>query len=105
MLQIKYSSTPGLDTDLNIWLSEKEIFIKKLKSNDFEAFKTLYKQYSPAILGSILRMNGEKKSADFILENTFTQVWLSISTYDESKVTMFTWLNQIAKKCCNKIQD
>ncbi|UKT64456.1 sigma factor [Pedobacter mucosus] len=101
MQQANSSQVSNLDSNLSIWLSDKEIFIQKLKSNDFEAFKLLYKQYSSALMGSILRMVDEEKSADSILEETFTQVWISISTYDQSKVMMFTWLNQIAKRCCN----
>lgn len=102
MQQANHSNVPSLDKNLDVWFSKQEVFIHKLKSQDIDSFKILYNQYAPAILGNILRLV-DHNSANMILEETFNQVWFSISTYDESKMKMFTWLNQIARKCCREI--
>ena len=83
---------------LNRWLSDDELFFKRLKSHDPDAFKTLYKFYASPLLGSILRSVGNQKRAELILEKTFIEVWNTIGLFDDSKHKLFTWINQISRK-------
>ncbi|TDG36681.1 hypothetical protein EZJ43_05190 [Pedobacter changchengzhani] len=83
---------------LNAWLTDDELFFKKLKSHDLHAFKSLYKFYASPLLGSIRRAVNDEKKSELILEKTFIEVWNTISVFDESKYKLFTWMNQIARK-------
>ncbi|RYD73348.1 MAG: hypothetical protein EOP53_20270 [Sphingobacteriales bacterium] len=83
---------------LKVWVYANDICPLKLKEGDKEAFKALYKFYAPLLYGSIRRNLKNNKSCDLVLEQTFLYAWRNISSYDESKCKMFTWLNRIAAK-------
>lgn len=56
-----------------------------------------YDAYSPALLGIILRIVGNKNIAEEVLQQTFLKVWKSISSYNENSGTLFTWMAAIAR--------
>ncbi|MFC4211372.1 hypothetical protein ACFOWA_09280 [Pedobacter lithocola] len=87
----------------SFWLSANQICVAKLKSKDKETFKAFYKYYAPAVCGSILRILNDKNKCDVVLEKTFAQAWDTISTFDEGKCKMFTWLNRIAIKLASNV--
>jgi len=91
------------DANFKVWLSDQEIFFNKLRAKDAAAFKILYKQYAAAIYGSIIRSITDEKKARLILEQTFCEVWQSFSAYDETKVSVFTWIYQISSRNIKKI--
>jgi len=95
---IHHSNDQKTDSNLKVWISDHEIFLNCLRTQDEIAFKSLYKQYSAALYGNILRTVKEDARAKYILECTFVEIWNSISLYDETKIKLFTWLNQIAGK-------
>ncbi|MBC6112235.1 RNA polymerase sigma factor [Pedobacter fastidiosus] len=80
------------------WVIGQEIFLQKLKMQDIQVFKSLYKQYSASLYGSIIRAVGDEKRANAILHETFLEAWDSLQTYQESQCKMFTWLSRIAKR-------
>ncbi|WP_131535869.1 RNA polymerase sigma factor [Pedobacter nototheniae] len=83
------------------WLSHQTSFFYELRSQDLKAFKTLYQQYAAALYGSISRTLSNQQHAEYVLEQTFIEAWNCISTFDESKTKIFTWLSKIAKtQCC-----
>lgn len=86
-----------------LWLSHEDSFIYKLRNQDEKAFKILYQQYAAALYGSILRTLSNQQQAEYVLEQTFVEAWNCISTFDESKTKIFTWLIKIAKTQCSKI--
>ena len=83
---------------LSSWLSDDELFFRKLKSHDLEAFKSLYKFYASPLLGSILRTVNDQQKSELILEKTFIEIWNTIGLFDETKHRLFTWMNQIARR-------
>ncbi len=85
----------------SIWLSDQEVFLERLKANDPDAFKLLYKHYSAALLGMVLKRVGDVNKAEIILGKIFVDVWSFISTYDEDNVKIFTWLSQLAARHIN----
>ncbi|RNL51079.1 sigma factor [Pedobacter jejuensis] len=103
-MQISLNNSQILEqSPSTFWLSANKISISKLKSKDKETFKAFYKYYAPAIYGTISRILNDKSKCDLILEKTFSQAWETISTFDESKCKMFTWLNRIAIKLTSNI--
>lgn len=86
----------------NIEIAGK-ICLDKLRCRDGAAFMALYKQYSPAIYGLILRNLSDKEKCDLALEQTFIQAWNRIDQYDEAKCSLFTWLSRLATKTWQNI--
>jgi len=87
---------------LSIWLSDQEFFFERLRSHDPEAFKCLYKKYAAAIYGVVLNKVKDQQIAENLLEKIFLDVWSLIAVYDESKLKIFSWLNQIAQNQINR---
>ncbi|MBO9672982.1 MAG: hypothetical protein J7577_06035 [Sphingobacteriaceae bacterium] len=73
-----------------------EVFFTTLKTYDCDTFKALYKRYSSAIYGNIIRSVREEEKAKLILEKTFFEAWQCFSQFDNSKLRIFTWINQFA---------
>ncbi|WP_431292459.1 hypothetical protein [Pedobacter sp. P26] len=77
-------------------LSGDKLFFTTAIADDRDAFKSLYKRYSAAIYGNIIRRVGDEEKAKLILEETFCEAWHSFPQFDETKFRIFTWINQFA---------
>lgn len=88
---------------LNLCVSKQEVCINKLKSNDKNSFKLLYKLYASAINGSISRKTSDKTKREFILEQTFMNAWNNISAFDDKSCTLFIWLLRISNQEYKKL--
>jgi len=88
---------------LQVWLSDQEILFRSLRNQDSTSFKILYSQYSAAIYGSIIRKINDEEIAKTILIQTFAEVFSGFSSFDEKKLRVFTWINQIALKNIKQI--
>ena len=89
------------DQTFKVWVSDEVAFSDRLRAKEDGAFKMLYHKYASAIYGNILRAFVDQDKAEVILENVFIEVWYSIPAYDENKIKLFTWINQIAAKHIN----
>ncbi|MDN3586288.1 hypothetical protein QWY86_06390 [Pedobacter aquatilis] len=96
------NSSPAIKPLLKVWHPQDEICLEKLKAGDKETFKILYKLYSSALYGSIIRDVKDKKKSCEILENTFIYAWQNISSFDESKSKILIWLLKAGKEMTNK---
>lgn len=90
------------DVNLKVWLSDQEMFFNRLRNQDIEALRVLYKQYAGAIYGLIIRKVGSEESAKLILDQTFCTVWNNFSDYDATKLRIFSWISQIAMQNIRK---
>lgn len=99
-MQASLSNISLLEENLNhkARMIGQKIFLQKLKIQDVQAFKTLYKQYSPSLYGIISRTVNDQIKAELILQETFLEAWKFLPTYHESQCKMFTWLSRIAKR-------
>ncbi|GGG96459.1 hypothetical protein GCM10007422_07860 [Pedobacter zeae] len=84
------------NVDQDAGLPGGEFFFTALKTPDLLAFKALYKKYSPAVYGNIIRSVKEEEKAKLILEKTFCEAWQYFSQFDNTKLRIFTWINQFA---------
>lgn len=96
------NSTQFVKPLLKVCHRKDEICLAKLKSGDKETFKIFYKLYASALYGSIFRDVKNKEKSNEILENTFLYAWQNISSFDESKSKIFTWLLKAGKAISNK---
>ena len=75
----------------------EEQLIELLKGKSEEAFNALYDNYSSALFGIIIKIVNSQEAAQDVLQESFIKIWKSISNYERSKGTLFTWLLNIAR--------
>jgi RNA polymerase sigma-70 factor (ECF subfamily) len=68
-----------------------------LVDGDEGAFALLYDAYAPLLFGIIVRIVGDEKEAENLLQDTFVKIWNHISKYDAEKGRLATWLINIAR--------
>ena len=68
-----------------------------LKNGDVKAFAELYDRYAAALFGVIGRIVNSNECAEDVLQETFIKISRSISTYDEDKGRLFTWMAKTAR--------
>jgi len=71
--------------------------ISLLLSRDEKGFNYLYDNYSPAFYGVIFRILKYEEEATEVLQDTFVKIWNSITTFDQKKGTLYTWMLNIAR--------
>jgi RNA polymerase sigma-70 factor, ECF subfamily len=77
-------------------MKEQEL-VEKLKNKDIAAFSILYKNYSAALFGIILKIVRTDPPAEDILQEAFLKIWNKIDSYDTKKGTIFTWMLNISR--------
>ncbi|MBX2845320.1 MAG: sigma-70 family RNA polymerase sigma factor [Saprospiraceae bacterium] len=78
-------------------MDKTSYLIKQIKSGDHKAFEELYKDYSGAVYGVILKMVKNQDTASDILQDVFTKAWKKINTYNPEKGRFYTWIYRIAR--------
>ena len=76
--------------------SEQEL-VGLLKEQNNDAFNYLYDHYSGALFTIINQIVSDKDTASDVLQEVFVNIWRKISTYDETKGRLFTWMLNIAR--------
>jgi RNA polymerase sigma factor (sigma-70 family) len=76
--------------------SEQELVALLLQQND-QAFSYLYDNYSPALFGIINQIVSDKETATDVLQDVFINIWRKISSYNDTKGRLFTWMLNIAR--------
>lgn len=57
----------------------------------------MYDKYGNAIYGVITRIVKNQNTAEEVLQQTMLKAWNKMEDYNESKSTIYTWLNVIAR--------
>ncbi len=76
--------------------SEQELVSLLLQQNG-QAFSYLYDNYSTALFGIINQIVSDKEIAADVLQDVFINIWRKISSYDEARGRLFTWMLNIAR--------
>jgi len=71
--------------------------ITALIAGHTKALEKLYTCYSASLLGIISKIIKQEDVAEDILQETFLQIWKSISQYDASRGRLFTWMARLAR--------
>ena len=80
----------------NTKLSHEQL-ISLLKSRDEKSFNYLYDHYSAALYGVIFRIVNYQEESNEVLQDSFVKIWNAISSYDEGKGSLYTWMLNIAR--------
>ncbi len=68
-----------------------------LLSRDQKGFNYLYKNYSGALYGVIIRIVRYEEEANEVLQDVFVKIWNSIKSFDDNKASLYTWMLNIAR--------
>ena len=72
--------------------------VEAVQAGDQHSFSLLYDKYAPALLGIISKIIDNEHLADESLQLTFVNAWNTISRFNNSENSLFTWLINIARK-------
>lgn len=68
-----------------------------LMNRDEKGFNYLYKNYSGALYGVIIRIVRYEEEANEVLQDVFVKIWNSIKSFDDKKASLYTWMLNIAR--------
>jgi RNA polymerase sigma-70 factor (ECF subfamily) len=71
--------------------------LQRVGHGDRSAFELLYKRYARAVLGLALRRLGDRGRAEEAVQETFTSVWKSASSYKPDRGPGAPWLYAVAR--------
>jgi RNA polymerase sigma-70 factor (ECF subfamily) len=71
--------------------------IQRVGSGDRNAFEALYRRFARPVFGLALRRLGDRGRAEDALQETFTSIWRSASTYRPERGPGAPWLYAVAR--------
>ena len=71
--------------------------IRRVADGDQSALTTLYDATSRFVFGLILRVVGDRATAEEVLLDVYTQAWRQAASYDEQRGAPLAWLMTIAR--------
>ena len=71
--------------------------IDLLKAGEESAYAKLYDNYASLLFGVIVRIVGDRREAENLLQDCFVKVWQNAERYDPVKGRLVTWLINIAR--------
>jgi RNA polymerase sigma factor (sigma-70 family) len=76
---------------------DEESLVRLLKEQDRPAFDYLYRQYSSALLGVLMKSISNEDTANDILQEVFIKIWKNINSYQPERGRLYTWMLNIAR--------
>jgi RNA polymerase sigma-70 factor (ECF subfamily) len=70
---------------------------KRLARNDPEALRALYDLHGQAVFGLLVRILGDRASAEDVQQQVFLEAWQRAERYDPARGGLLTWLLTIAR--------
>jgi RNA polymerase sigma-70 factor (ECF subfamily) len=71
--------------------------LERVAGGDAGAFEVLYRRYARAVFGLALRRLGDRSRAEEAVQETFTAIWRSASSYDAERGPGAPWLYAVAR--------
>jgi RNA polymerase sigma-70 factor (ECF subfamily) len=71
--------------------------IRSAAGGDQSALDGLYDATSPLVFGLVLRIVGDRPTAEEVLLDVYTQAWRQAANYDEERGAPLAWLMTIAR--------
>ncbi|WP_345235805.1 RNA polymerase sigma factor [Hymenobacter saemangeumensis] len=79
-----------------LFANEQEL-IYRLQSRDEAAMAVFYRQYGKLLYPVILRIVGQRPSAEDVLQDSMLKIWRSFASYDASKGHLFSWALRVCR--------
>lgn len=75
----------------------EEELVMLLKQRSRQGFDYLYRQYSGALYGLILKVITNEETARDVLQEAFVKIWNNIDKFDATKGRLYTWMLNLAR--------
>lgn len=82
---------PGLPDDRELW--------ERICRGDAAAFDVLYQMHGPKLQVFLTRLVGSRETAEDIMQETFTRIWLRPNGFEPERGTLRAYLFGIGRKC------
>ena len=69
----------------------------RLRRGDPEALEEVYGEFSRPVFAMLLRMTGDRASAEELLQETFLRLWRRRDAFDPGRGSILPWLMTIAR--------
>ena len=89
--------SPQDSREINTRDQDWAALIEKVAGGDQSALTTLYDSTSRLVFGLVLRVVGDRSTAEEVLLDVYTQVWRQASTYDSKRGAPLAWMMTIAR--------
>ena len=89
--------SPRDSRELNTRDQDWAALIRRVADGDQSALTTLYDATSRFVFGLILRVVGDRATAEEVLLDVYTQAWRQAASYDEQRGAPLAWLMTIAR--------
>ena len=76
--------------------SDEEL-LTRIGDSDRDAFEVLYRRYARPVFGLALRRLGDRGRAEDAVQEAFTSIWRSASSYDPARGRGAPWLYAVAR--------
>lgn len=75
----------------------EDVIVSGMQTGNNKAFSQLYKHYAPALLGYIIRITGDKRSSETVLQKALIAIWNRRNEFCPASERLFTWMLKITK--------
>ena len=73
------------------------LLLERVAQQDRTAFRSLYNDAGPKLMGVLIRILGTRSEAEDALQEVFTRVWLRAGRFDPSRGAGMTWLVALSR--------
>lgn len=77
--------------------TETCLLLGRIAAQDRAAFRSLYHEAGPKLMGVLVRILGTRSEAEDALQEVFTRVWLRAGRFDPSRGAGMTWLVALSR--------
>jgi RNA polymerase sigma factor (sigma-70 family) len=74
--------------------------LARVAAGDRTALKLVYQDTSAKLFGVCVRILGDRREAEDVLQDVYLTVWRRASTFDTSRASPITWLVAVARNRC-----
>lgn len=71
--------------------------LTRIAAQDRAAFRTLYRDTAPKLMGVLLRMLKRRSEAEDAMQEVYTRIWLKAGRFDRSRGRGMTWVIAVAR--------
>ena len=71
--------------------------VSRLRAEDPDALADVYDRYGRATFGFLVRLLGDRATAEDVQQQTFTEVWRRAAAYDPARAGLLSWILTIAR--------
>lgn len=71
--------------------------LTRIAAQDRAAFRTLYRDTAPKLMGVLLRMLKRRSEAEDVMQEVYTRIWLKAGRFDRTRGRGMTWVIAVAR--------